>query len=548
MSKRKTLSEFIEQANKVHNRKYDYSLVEYKGMAYKVKIICPAHGIFEQSVNNHLNGFGCPSCSGKIQYTTNRLVEEARKVHGDKYDYSFVNCKNNHDPVKIICPIHGEFYQNPQNHLRGCGCKKCGNNKISFTNEEVIKKFIEVHGNKYDYSLVNYVNRRTRVKIICPIHGIFYQYPQLHLKGSICKKCSIEDRIFTNEEFIEKARQVHGDKYDYSKVEYKKSYINVNIICPEHGIFEQLPSNHLQGVGCWKCNSGTSLREVELVDYISSIIGENNIKRGIRMKIDKGYPELDCYIPELSLGIEFDGLYWHSEETHSIRKNIQNKHEKFNSIGIRIVSIFEDEWLYKQNIVKSRLKQILNKCDNNIYARNTEIRVIDKKESNQFLKNNHIQGFAYGENIIRLGLYFQNELVSVMTFCKPRYSLGQKENRKNDWELLRFCSKLNTNVIGGASKLFKYFIVNYEYNQIYSYADRRWSNGNLYEKLGFKFVGYTQPNYFYVIKDKRENRFKYRKSELVKQGYDANKSESKIMSERKINRIYDAGNLKYIYS
>ena len=143
-------------------------------------------------------------------------------------------------------------------------------------------------------------------------------------------------------------------------------------------------------------------------------------------------------------------------------------------------------------------------------------------------------------------MYYNDELVSLMTFGNLRKNLNQK-NEENVYELLRFCNKLDTNVVGGADKQLKYFIKTYNPNQIISYADRRWSQGNLYEKLNFKFIHNTKPNYFYVIKNKRENRFNHRKDILVKQGYDKNKSEHEIMKERGIYRIYDCGSKKYYF-
>ena len=168
----------------------------------------------------------------------------------------------------------------------------------------------------------------------------------------------------------------------------------------------------------------------------------------------------------------------------------------------------------------------------------------DIEPLNKFLEDNHIQGKLGAK--VRVGLYHNEELVSLMTFGSLRKSLGSK-SQEGDWELLRFCNKLNTNVVGGASKLLKYFINNYKPDNIISYADRRWSEGNLYYNLGFKLVGETRPNYFYLNTSRRESRFKYRKDILVKQGYDPNKTEREIMKERGYLRIYDCGTLKFEY-
>jgi hypothetical protein len=247
--------------------------------------------------------------------------------------------------------------------------------------------------------------------------------------------------------------------------------------------------------------------------------------------------ELDIYIPSHNVGIEFNGLYWHSELF--VDKNYHlNKTELCEEKGVQLIHIFEDEWLNKQDIVKSRVKNILGVTDETIYARKCEIREVSTKEKTKFLNDNHIQG-AVGSKI-NLGLYYNNELVSIMTFGK-RPILN-----KSEYEMLRFCNKLNTNVVGGASRLFKSFIKRYNPNEIISYADRRWSMGNMYEKLGFEFIENTEPNWFIINGKNREHRVKYQKHRLIEMGFDENKTADQILFENDMNKIYDCGTKKYI--
>ena len=182
---------------------------------------------------------------------TQEFIEKAKKIHGDKYDYSKVEYVHSHTKVCIICPKHGEFWQAPRHHLNGNGCPYCAG-KIRLTTEEFIRRAKEVHGDKYDYSKVEYVHSHTKVCIICPKHGEFWQMPLHHLKGGGCPNC-VGNKRLTTEEFIRRAKEVHGDKYDYSKVEYVNARIKVCIICPEHGEFRQTASEHLRGQGCPKC-------------------------------------------------------------------------------------------------------------------------------------------------------------------------------------------------------------------------------------------------------------------------------------------------------
>ena len=204
------------------------------------------------------------------------------------------------------------------------------------------------------------------------------------------------------------------------------------------------------------------------------------------------------------------------------------------------VYIFQDEWLYKQDIVKSRLLNKLGVTGNKIYARKCLIKEIGYQESSLFLNKNHIQGKISGCKYI--GLFNQNELVSIMVFGKLRKNLGST-NKEGEYELLRFCSTLNTNVIGAAGKLFQYFLKAYKPKKVISYCDKRWGEGEFYEKIGMKYSHDTQNNYFYVndINCERENRFSYRKDILVKMGFDKNKTEKDIMIGRGVRRIYDCG-------
>ena len=185
--KKSTTKEFIEKARDAHGDIYDYSLAEYVGNKIKIKIICPKHGEFLQTPYVHLL-HGCPYCSGNAKGTTKKFIEKVKKIHGDTYDYSLVDYKNNNTKIKIICSIHGVFEQQPKNHFQRKGCSKCAGNFKS-TTEEFIERSKEIHGDAYDYSDVVYINAITKVKIICQEHGVFEQIPNDHLCGSGCPNC-----------------------------------------------------------------------------------------------------------------------------------------------------------------------------------------------------------------------------------------------------------------------------------------------------------------------------------------------------------------------
>ena len=272
MSRKKlTTEEFIEKVKKVHGGKYDYNKVDYKDANTKVIIICPIHGEFRQKPASHQQGTGCPMCGGSKKLTTESFIKRAKKIHSDKYNYSKVDYKNSQTKVTIVCSTHGDFEQNPHDHLSGKGCPNCSNN-IKLTTEGFIKIAREVHGNKYDYSNVDYKGALTKVNIICPVHGEFGQRPANHLQGQGCPSCS-KIKI-TTKEFIKRAKEIHGNKYDYSKVDYKDTYTKVNIICPTHGKFKQSHSNHLQGYGCLMCGGSKILTTEEFIKKAKNVHGD----------------------------------------------------------------------------------------------------------------------------------------------------------------------------------------------------------------------------------------------------------------------------------
>lgn len=540
---------FLEKSNIRHHFKYDYSKVEYTDSTTKVCIICPEHGEFWQTPQAHVRGNGCPLCSNWKRGSLKRsdidvFIEKANKIHNNLYDYSNVKYINANTKVCIICEKHGEFYMTPSNHLMGQGCPKCKGRGLTL--DEIIKKAKEIHGDKYDYSKIIFTKMHDKVTIICPIHGEFEQTLSKHIsKNQGCPKCGKEkasnSKCYTTEEFIKKAREIHGNKYDYSKTNYNGIKQEVEIICPKHGSFLQIPNYHLCGHGCPSCGNNISNFENEINDYILSL----DINTNKRDRYILNGNEIDIFIPNYNIGIECDGLYWHCELYKDNNYHL-NKTIKCNEKGIRLIHIFEDEWYNKKEIVKSIINNILHKNTQKYYARKCLIKQVNNNDKKKFLNENHLQGDVISK--INIGLYYENNLVSLMCFGKKRINLGYKNKNDDEYELLRFCSKINTNIIGGASKLFNYFIKNYNPNEIISYCDRRYGYGTLYEKLGFIFKNYSKPNYYYIIGNNRKNRFKYRKNELIKKGFDSNKSERQIMLEQKIYRIYDCGNYIFIWN
>ena len=344
MPKSLTRDEFIKRSREIHGDKYDYSKVVYANNTTKVCIICPVHGEFWQTPYGHMKGQGCFKCGNYKKGQFRKLniesfIEKARAIHGNKYDYSKVEYVNSSTKVCIICPEHGEFWQKPNNHLNGEGCPIC-NGGIKSDLEAFIRKANIKHNNKFDYSKVEYVNSTTKVCIICPEHGEFWQTPHDHLSGYGCPRCV--GRLKTTEDFIREAKEIHGDRYDYSKTEYVKASDKVCIICPEHGEFWQRPAEHLQGHGCPCC------KESRLEKKCARLLEKYGIAYERQKKFDwLGLQSLDFYLGKYKVAIECQGKQ-HFLENHNFGKNkaealsiVQERDERkkklCNENGIRMV-------------------------------------------------------------------------------------------------------------------------------------------------------------------------------------------------------------------
>lgn len=414
------------------------------------------------------------------------------------------------------------------------------------SNDEFIREAQSIHHNKYDYSKVEYVNNKTKVCIICPKHGEFWQTPSDHLNGKGCPQCAGNIRC-DKDTFIEKAKHMHNDRYDYSKVEYVNAHTKVCIICPEHGEFWQIPNNHLNGNGCPLCKNrkiGDGLRDT-VEDFTKKSNEIHDITDCLKaLSPQQRNREIDVYIPSLNLGIEYNGLHWHSERLGKDKNYHLDKLNKCNEQGIKLIQIFEDEWINHREICESKLKQIcgLNR-NTKIFARKCKVvEITDKNEAYEFLDKNHIQGRT--GFTIALGAYYNNELVGVMTF---------KKEKNGYWDLNRFATDINYQCIGIGGKLFKYFTRNYDFIEIKSFADRRWTidpTNNLYTKLGFKFNSFVSPTYWYYKDGEiiRHHKFGFRKQILHKRyGLPLDLKESEMAERLGYTRIWDCGLIKYVY-
>ena len=290
---------------------------------------------------------------------------------------------------------------------------------------------------------------------------------------------------------------------------------------------------------CFPISENSSIDQAELYNFIKCNYDGEIIQN--TKSIIAPY-EIDIYLPALKIGFEFNGVFWHSAKFKKNDYHLKKYNEGVKN-DVRIITIWEDDWTTKREICQSFILNKIRKV-NRVMARKTILREVDYLSSKDFLYKNHLQGDC--KSSIRLGLYHEGELVSLMTFSKLRMPLGGK-NTENTYELTRFCNSINTSVTGGASKLKKYFIEKYKPVEIQTYSDNLISDGELYEKLGFNNESDSKPGYWYVVNGIREHRFNWRKQRLIKMGNDKEKTEEEIMAELGYWRIYNAGNKKWIW-
>lgn len=421
---------------------------------------------------------------------------------------------------------------------------------------------------KNDYSAVFHKSNDKRTATNLTRYGTSNVFAAAPIKDKI-KKTNLVKYGTENWKQSEEAREFHSEKtrqtvqtilqrdskYDKYQVVKSLGSRRYEIACPcghvidiaYFNVYNRVKNKLEVCTECFPLVRSSSGLEKEVLEYIRSLY-DGEIIENEREVLDFEY-EIDIFIPNFrgtdkNLGFEFSGLYWHSEAYKDSRYHL-NKTLACEERGIHLIHIWEDDWLFKQDIVKSRINNLLGKNQILIGARECQVKDVSLDETKEFLNENHIQGWCFSK--VNLGLYFKDRLVSLMTFGSYRINTGL-ESKENEYELLRFCNALNSNVSGGASKLFKHFISEYSPLKVRSYCDRAWSNGSLYRNLGFKFLHDTEPGYSYIVDGVRENRFKWRKSELVKMGHSEDLTEREIMSTLGHSRIYDCGNLVYEWS
>lgn len=493
--------------------------------------------------------------------------QKAFQVHGNKYTYG--KYEGAGVPISIYCRVHGEFKQTPNAHItQAQNCPKCvqefGTPGRLFSQDEIVQKAIKAHGGRYDYSQVNYVKLILPVKIICPDHGVFYQAMHQHVnKKAKCPECAKKFQQKRNvvrqeqskETFILRAMEVHGALFDYSGSFYEHNSKPVAIRCITHDkVFLQKPKEHLVGHNpCPQCNHMKSSQEEAIAKYLSLFTSVTPRDRTVLKP-----QELDIYLPEKSLAVEYCGMYWHSHGNAEEEK--KNKYKHYNKYvacaqqGIRLLTIYESEWLERPAAIKRLLRNAVGAGKGKLMARKCDLRKVGHSDAVEFFEKYHPQGGnGSGDNY---GLFHKGKLVACMRFTfgiNDRGSAAQKAS----WTLSRYATRIT--VAGGASRLFKAFVTEHSPESVKSFSDNRYFSGGMYEQLGFVLEEEAKPDY-QVWSPKIGLRAKphYQRRNLQKRfdehGFKTEfnpendtRTESECTYEMGARRIYDCGKKRWVW-
>lgn len=527
--------------------------------------------------------------------TTEEFVCRAKEVWGDRWKYDKVEYLNNTTPVLLECPEHGEFTQTPKSHLRGEGaCRSCR----GILNEEAfLKQALEVWGDRWDYSSMEFSTARDPLQISCPTHGPFTQVGLSHLKGYVgCPECSERKKkpahhleaqakevwgdrwdfsksqwgqtrsevvvicpqhggftqntrnllrgdvgcrpckgiVSSSEEFMERAKVIWGDRWDYSALNFRTISSKVTLRCPLHGEFQQMGSDHLRGfVGCPSCSNAQPSALEQDLREYIQSLGIE-VQSSVTGLLDPPRLELDMYIPSQKKAFEFNGVYWHSEKFRPRDAHLL-KYLAAKEQGIDLYQIWEDDWHQRREVVEKHVANVLGvSVLQRISARQTEVVEVTTEQAKNFFEANHIQGFV-GSGVY-LSLQHLGELVACASFRK----------RGEDYELTRYAT--SNLVRGGHSKLVTYFERHWEYRNLITFADLTYGDGSLYRTTGWVEDGTVSPDYMYLVGGVRKHKFGYRVDRFRRDPalkFEEGLTERELAELNGLLRVYDAGKIRF---
>lgn len=445
--------------------------------------------------------------------TLSEVVSKFPAEVRERYDFSGARYTHALEPIMgIVCADHGEFKQySAQLRKNGAGCPACGDvvrrAKRRSPQEDIIARATEVHAGFYTYDRVVYRNLITKFTVTCPLHGDFDTTPANHLKGRGCPTCGQSSRGHRKdvaasarktadakiakfaEKFVSDARAVHGEAYDYSQTEYQGRNTKVAITCPKHGPFLQKPYQHLaRAHGCPECSHHRSKGEAAIARFMSTFGPLRERDRTVAPP-----KELDIYAPWAAVAVEYCGEYWHAassiEEERKDRTRHLDKHRACAAVGVRLLTVYESEWLKNPFAIKRLIRNAIGKARGRVMARKCEVSALSNGEAAAFFDRYHPQGGSgWGQ---AYGLRYHGKLVACMRFAFGANDRGAGAERM--WTLTRYATRVS--VTGGASKLFAAFVAAHQPESVKSFSDNRYFTGGMYEKLGFVLEEETDPDY-----------------------------------------------------
>lgn len=527
---------FFERAGEKFGNRYTYG--EFINTRTKMEITCPEHGSYLQKPWQHLNSVGCPTC-GKNQanknrrMTTDEFIGRAKTVHGNRYNYSQVtldekqlrNCR-----VTIGCPDHGEFTQMATDHISGHGCQECAREKISDAAKKTFDDFVRDARERFgDTFLYEETDDPAAVLVIHPEHGSQLQKKSAHLHRYKLGFRGITEYPLgrTTEEFVAEARVVHGDMYTYDRTVFSGTKKPVTITCQKHGDFTQLAENHIRlGTGCPSCRSPVSVAHQSVIDMLPEDVEYVVNDRSLISPL-----EIDIYIPAHNLGIEVNGLWFHSAKYRE-RGYHEDKYQRCVSADIRLLQFWDLDVVERPELVRSMIRNALG-LSQKLAARKTAIRELTTEEYRGFLEDNHIQGKV--NSAIKLGLIYDGEIVSVMGASHIRGEVN----------LQRFCNRKGITVVGGFSKLLSRLPL-----PIVSFSDSFYSSGDVYAKNGFTPETTNPPRLHYTDGASLVNRRQFQKP-VLKRKYpelDFTKTEKELASSLGFEQVFGGATTRWVYS
>lgn len=557
-----TQEEFISKCVKQHGKTYDYSNVRYNHKNDKINVICPLHGEFSIIAYNHLKGQGCPECDkimaqNPLKGDFSNFLDNAYQKFGKKYSFPNIENEflNNKSRITVKCENCGRiFHKRVVDFLHsthgGCFCTK----KSMISYDELKDSCINYKIVKFDGKLSI---KESHVTLICPNHGKFkvkissllrnrYDCPYCDKMGTIKSQSGAEicaeickiskNQVIPNvNTFIDIDTKMQfkcsvcGNVFERKPSTYFTTKLRK--MCPfcnkNHVLEVDKVQNNLNKSWVKRHKSSTSQQEDEIADFITSL--GVKIIRNDRQLLDG--QEIDIYMPEYNVAIEVDGLYWHSE----VRKDAYyhlNKTKRCTALGVKLIHIYEDEWINKKDVIKSMINHILFGFENKISARKCVIKEVENKIAYNFLDKNNLFGKCCG--CTNIGLFYDDQIVFLMSIKQLKGT--------NTYEIIRMCSKIFTRVNGGVSKVLDYIIQNYNADKIVTKVDLRVSNGDTLHDLGFKRTMIETPDFYYVVNGERHKKTKFSKRNLVmKYECPMEMTEHDFCLSKKWFRIYDCG-------